>query len=165
MSPRKPPGVSVADWRDRQVTEALARGDFDGLPGAGRPIPDLDRPLSALGWAISWARREGGDLTAALPLALAMRREREQLVDAVPSLASEAAVRALVADFNVRLDQGYRRPQGVPPLATPFVDVERQVGRWQAARPAPAARVPEPSPEPVGSSRHRRSWRRAPRTP
>lgn len=124
--------------------------------GVGRPIPGLDQPLTALGWAISWARREGGDLTAALPPALAMRREREQLVDAVPSLASEAAVRALVADFNARLDQGYRRPQGDPPLATPFVDVERQVGLWRAARPAPAPPSQE-MPDPAVP--RRRSWR------
>ena len=162
MSARKPREVSVEDWRERQLTEAVARGDFDALPGAGKPIPDLDRPLGALGWAVAWARREGADLTAALPLALAMRREREQLVDAVPSLASEAAVRALVADFNARLDAGYRRPQGVPPLATPFVEVERQVARWREARPAP---LPTPVPEvAVAPARERRArWPRRPR--
>ena len=156
MSAQRPPGVSVQDWRERQVTEALARGDFDALPGAGKPIPDLDRPLSALGWAVAWARREGADLTAALPLALAMRREREQLVDAVPSLPTEAAVHVLVADFNARLDAGYRRPQGEPPLATPFVEVERQVARWREAHPAPAPPVPGEATAAV--PRARRAW-------
>jgi len=133
-------------------------------PGAGKPVPDLDRPLSALGWAVSWARREGGDLTAALPLALALRREREQLVEAVPSLVSEATVRALVTDFNSRLDRGYRRPQGDPPLATPFVDVERQVERWCATRPVLAAAPSEEVHDPAVPLRRRRSWRRARRT-
>ena len=95
-----------------------------------------------------------GDLTAALPPALAMRREREQLVDALPALASETAVRALVADFNARLDAGYRRPQGDPPLATPFVDVERQVARWREAHPAVAPPIPPP-PEPPPARRAR----------
>ena len=40
-------------WIERLIREALERGEFDHLPGAGRPIEDLDRPYEP-GW---WARR------------------------------------------------------------------------------------------------------------
>ncbi len=146
------------DWRERQLQEALDRGDFENLPGAGKPLTGLGRPLSATDWAVRWARRTGGDLTAALPLALAMRREREQLVTAIPTLGTQAQVRTLVADFNVRLDQGYRRPQADPPLAVPFLDVDRQVARWVQAHSEVA---PEELPqEPVEARPLRRPPRR-----
>lgn len=148
------PTGGPSDWRERQLQEALDRGDFDNLPGAGKPLTGLGRPLSAGDWAVRWARRTGGDLTAALPLALAMRREREQLVAAIPTLGSPGQVRTLVADFNVRLDQGYRRPQADPPLAVPFLDVEKQVQRWSEAQPEVP---PEP---PVETGRLKRPVRR-----
>ncbi len=45
MTERKPPGVSFETWIDKQIREAADRGEFDNLPGAGKPIPDLDKPL------------------------------------------------------------------------------------------------------------------------
>jgi Domain of unknown function (DUF1992) len=45
---RKPPGASWESWIDRQVREAEERGEFDDLPGAGRPIPGLDKPFDEL---------------------------------------------------------------------------------------------------------------------
>ncbi len=153
MSDRVPTGRH-GDWRERRLQEALERGDFENLPGAGKPLTGLGRPLSPGDWAVRWARRTGADLTAALPLALAMRREREQLVAAVPTLGAQAQVRTLVADFNVRLDRGYRTPQADPPLAVPFLDVEVQVARWVEAHPQV---VPE---EPVQARPVRRPVRR-----
>ncbi len=153
--PHGPPG----DWRERRLQEAMERGEFENLAGAGKPLTGLGKPLTPTDWAVRWARRTGGDVTAALPLALAMRREREQLVAALPTLAAEAQVRTLVADFNARLDRGYRRPQADPPLAVPFLDVERQVARWREAQP----QTPEQQVEPVVTRALRRPprrWRR-----
>ena len=42
MTERKPSGVGFGTWVERQIREATARGEFDNLPGAGKPIEDLD---------------------------------------------------------------------------------------------------------------------------
>ena len=41
---------------ERKIREAMARGEFDDLPGAGEPIPDLnDDPMW---WVKKWVERE-----------------------------------------------------------------------------------------------------------
>ncbi|GAT83553.1 molecular chaperone DnaJ [Streptomyces sp. F-3] len=47
MTERKPPGIPFESWVDRQIREAQQRGEFDRLPGAGRPLPD-DRSYEEL---------------------------------------------------------------------------------------------------------------------
>ena len=59
MTERKPPGVSWETWIDRQVREGMERGDFDDLPGHGRPLRDLDQPRDELWWVKDKLRREG----------------------------------------------------------------------------------------------------------
>ena len=39
MTERKPREISFTSWIDRQINEAQERGDFDNLPGAGKPLP------------------------------------------------------------------------------------------------------------------------------
>jgi hypothetical protein len=42
MTERKPPGMSFETWVEHQISKGLERGDFDDLPGAGRPLPYRD---------------------------------------------------------------------------------------------------------------------------
>lgn len=35
---------------ERLIQAAMERGEFDNLPGAGKPIPDLDEPYDELWW-------------------------------------------------------------------------------------------------------------------
>ncbi|MGI4893852.1 MAG: DUF1992 domain-containing protein [Janthinobacterium lividum] len=154
MVQRKPAGLRFEDWVERQIREATERGEFDGLAGAGAPLPDLDRPFSADGWAADKARREGFDVSAMLPPALALRREREVLLRDVGELRVESAVRAVGEDFNDRVREFYRRPQEGPTVIVALVDVDDLVQRWEAARPVPP--VPAPAP-PVPA---RGWWRR-----
>lgn len=107
-----------------------------------------------------WAEREGADLSAALPVSLALRREREDLSASVASQPSEARVRELVADFNARLRQAYLTPHEGPPLLLAPLDADRAVQRWQQAQP-PQAREQEP---PVRERRRWRPWRRVSRS-
>jgi hypothetical protein len=158
MTDRKPREVPFETWVERQIRIAQEAGAFDDLAGAGKPLPHRDRLPTTAEWAAEWARREGADLAAMLPLGLALPREREELVRTLPEKRSEAQVRALAEDFNTRLDQAYRRPPDGPPLALAPLDVEVMVQRWRAANPQPVA-VPEPELEPPASmSRRRRRW-------
>ncbi len=43
MTGRKPPGVSWESWTERKIREGIERGEFDGLPGAGKPPRDRRR--------------------------------------------------------------------------------------------------------------------------
>lgn len=43
---------------EKLIEEARARGEFDNLPGAGKPIPDLDVAYDELWWVRKWMERE-----------------------------------------------------------------------------------------------------------
>ncbi len=75
MTERKPPGVGFETWVERQIREATERGAFDDLPGAGRPIPDLDKPHDELWWVKQKLRRENFSY---LPPTIALRKQAEE---------------------------------------------------------------------------------------
>ena len=156
MTERKPPGVRYEDWVERQIREAQERGAFDDLPGAGKPIPGLDRPFTAERWAVERLRREGADLSALMSPLLLLRRERAELLASLAELPSEAAVRAVADDFNRRLLHQYRRPNEGPLVPVGVLDVDETVAAWRATRPA--RRVPPPA-APVPAPPRRRWWR------
>lgn len=43
---------------ENRILEAKAAGEFDNLPGAGRPIEGIDEPYDPLWWLRKWIRRE-----------------------------------------------------------------------------------------------------------
>ena len=155
MTGRKPGGSSFESWVERQVREAAERGEFDGLRGAGQPLHGLDRPFSAEEWAADKARREGFDVTAMLPPALALRREREVLLRDLAELRSAAEVEAVAEDFNARVRELYRRPADGPLVVVALLDAGELRERWAASRPAPP-----PPPAPPAERARRRWWRR-----
>jgi hypothetical protein len=131
MTERKPPGVSFETWVERQIREATERGEFDNLPGAGKPIPDLDKPHDELWWVREKLRRED---FAYLPPTIALRKEAEEALQAAAEAASEAEVRRIVADINAKIVEGNRKAASGPPLnLTPF-DVERVLRDWRRRR-------------------------------
>ena len=59
MTERRPPHEPVPDFVERQILEAQARGDFDGLDGHGRPLPGLGKPDDELWWVRRKLRDKG----------------------------------------------------------------------------------------------------------
>jgi len=131
VTERKPPGVSWETWIDRQIREGMERGDFDDLPGHGKPIADVDRPHDDLWWVRNKLQREG---VSYLPPTLALRKDVEDAQAAVESAASEAEVRSLVADINERIRAVNRQATAGPPSNLMPLDVEAAVTRWRAAQ-------------------------------
>ena len=147
MTERKPAGMSFETWVDSQIAQGLARGDFDGLAGAGKPLSRAALDETGYEWVLAKARKENLDVFGMLPPGLALKKEREDLPRRAEELPSAAAVRALGEDYNARVEAFWRRPQEsrwspVPRLA----DVEALVAEWARARPAPAPIVAEPLP-------------------
>lgn len=43
---------------ENRIREAIEQGGFDNLPGAGKPLPDIDEPYDEMWWVRKWVRRE-----------------------------------------------------------------------------------------------------------
>jgi hypothetical protein len=132
MTERKPPGVSFGSWVDKQVNDAIARGEFDNLPGAGKPIADLDKPYDEV-WVERYLRKEGVSTEELLPTPLRLRKEIERLPDTVRALRTEEDVRAVVDELNHRIAQWLRAPTG-PRVPVVPVKADAVVDQWRTDR-------------------------------
>lgn len=128
MTERKPPGVSWETWIDRQIREGMERGDFDGLPGHGKPLRDLDRPRDELWWVKDKLRREE---VSYLPPTLAIRKDVQDARAAIAAAATEAEVRQIVAELNERIRKVNREVTAGPPSTTVPLDVDEELERWR----------------------------------
>lgn len=150
--PRRNP-VTYERWAERQVREAIERGDFDDLPGLGAPIPDLEGPHDELWWVREKLRREE---LSYLPPTLAMRKEVEDALERARRAGSERQVREIVGAVNERIRTANRTWLPGPPHNLVPYDVEAMVAAWERARPAPAVEPASVDPDP--GPRPRRGW-------
>lgn len=123
---------------ERAIREAIERGDFDDLPGAGKPLR-LRHSGDPQWWLKERVDREGIGL-GGLPgsSAIALRREADGFPASLAEFADESAVRAVLLDFNARVEADWRRPgvgRGSPVVAR-RVDVEEMVRAWREIRRA-----------------------------
>ncbi len=147
---------------ERAIREALERGEFDDLPGAGQPLPDLGDPDDPLWWVRRKAEREQLDLSLALPTALQLRKEAAGFPESLLDLRSEEAVRRVLEHYNERVRRDRLRPPdpGMPQLLAPTVDPDEMVERWRALR-ASSQRAEVDPPVTTSEARPgRRWWRR-----
>jgi DnaJ-like protein len=129
MTERKPPGIGWESWIDRQIREATERGEFEDLPGAGKPIPGLDKPFDELWWVKGKLRNEG--LTY-LPPSLALRKEAHDALEAALQATSEAEVRQIIENINQQIREANRQGLAGPPIMLRAFDVERIVEKWRS---------------------------------
>ncbi|MEU4667346.1 DUF1992 domain-containing protein [Amycolatopsis sp. NPDC023774] len=134
MTERKPPGVSFGSWVDRLISAAQSRGEFDDLPGAGKPLPPATGRDSATDWALRRAREGDLDTGSFLPPSLAIPREIQDLPAKLASVRTEKRVREIVEDLNERIRETHRRPQEGPPLRAVPLDVDEVVESWRVTR-------------------------------
>jgi hypothetical protein len=134
MTERKPAEASIGGWVEQQILDAQDRGEFDDLPGFGKPLPKPTGNDAVTDWAIQRVKTGDMDPTALLPPGLALRRERQDLPAKLARERSEQRVREIVADLNDRIRESYRRPQIGPPVVVALVDVEAAVADWRARR-------------------------------
>jgi hypothetical protein len=120
---------------DRQLREAQERGDFDNLPGTGKPLSDAGREYEEDWWVRSWLAREGAGASV-LPASLQLRREAEDLATLADRRTTEAAVRELVAAVNERIRQARAGLMDGPPVLLRPFDADEVVRGWRERRAA-----------------------------
>ena len=140
--------VVIALLADRQIRNAIERGEFDNLPGAGKPL-DLPDHHDPDWWLKNLMKREG---LVMLPPSVQLRKDDAALDEQLDRLSDEAAVRREVEEFNERVIWArYQLPAG-PPLITMPREVEATVAAWAERR---AARAEESRRKAAGQARAR----------
>ena len=122
-----------ARWVDLQIQQAMARGEFDDLPGTGKPIKDLGAQHDPDWWVKRLIERER--ITGVLPPALQLRKDDAELDRRLDRVTSEREVRERVEEFNARVLRARYTPVDGPPLITQPRDVDATVAAWRERRP------------------------------
>lgn len=121
-------------WIDRQIREAQERGEFDDLPGTGKPIAGLGGREDENWWIKGLIERE--NIRGVLPGSLSLQKETSEIVDTVADCRTEQDVREVVLDLNARIVDARRRGVDGPKIFVRTVDVERVVRVWRERRAA-----------------------------
>ncbi|MCX2949260.1 DUF1992 domain-containing protein [Lentzea sp. NEAU-D7] len=122
MTRRKPPEMSFESWIDRQIREAQDRGEFDDLPGAGKPLPGAGQPLEEDWWIKKKVREEGG--TTGVPPSLVLRKQAETARARALAAETDTEARAIMDEMNARILDALRKPLSGPPLNLMPFDVD-----------------------------------------
>lgn len=124
--------VTIALIADMRIRKAIERGEFDNLPGSGKPL-DLPRVHDPNWWINNLMKREGLVL---LPQSIQLRKDDAALDEHLDQLPNEEAVRREITEFNERVIRArYQLPVG-PPLITMPRDVEATVAAWAERKTA-----------------------------
>jgi hypothetical protein len=151
------------EYVDLSIKQAMERGDFDDLPGAGKPIKGLGTQHDPNWWVKQLIERE--KITGVLPPALQLRKDDAELEDKLDRHTAESEVRRELEEFNARVMKARYTPVDGPPLITMPRDVEVEVEAWRERRlarrrEAAAAKATAPVPEQPAVARRRRWFRR-----
>ena len=130
MSPRKPPGVTFESFIDAQIRRAEEAGDFEDLPGAGKPLGNVGKGYDPDWWAKQLVERENLSI---LPPALQIRRDVEKGLASLAQLRTEREVRELIGELNAKILKVNSQFTTGPPSTQPPLDEEVEVGRWRRA--------------------------------
>ena len=129
-----------ADWAsrfesalDRQIRAAEERGEFDDLPGKGKPLASESAPYRPDWWVNQVVQRENAGAYA-IPPVLALRKIADELRAGASGFTSERDLREAVEDYNVRADAARKLPQEGRAVVLPRLDVDEVVETWRAQR-------------------------------
>jgi hypothetical protein len=129
VTQRKPPGATWESWVDHQIRAGLERGEFDNLPGKGKPLPGIDEHHDEDWWLKAKLRSER---LSYLPPTLAIRKEVEEAREVIAAASNETVVRRILVDINERIRDINRRGAEGPPSMVMPLDEEAVVAAWRA---------------------------------
>ncbi|MFZ4719946.1 MAG: DUF1992 domain-containing protein [Ilumatobacteraceae bacterium] len=116
---------------EQQIKDGIARGEFDALPGRGKPIEGLSGDHDEDWWLKAKLRAER---LSYLPPTIRIRKEVEEAREAMAAASNESVVRRIVDDINVKIRDINRRGAEGPPSTVMVLDPEAEVARWRAAQ-------------------------------
>jgi DnaJ homologue, subfamily C, member 28, conserved domain len=128
MSKDRPPPIRFESWVDKRIREAAERGEFENLPGAGKPLRGLGRPYDEMWWVKQKLRDEN---LSYLPPSLALRKEVHDTLDAAMEAKTEQQARDMVTRLNETIVDALRNGLRGPPVMVTPVKVERFVRDWR----------------------------------
>ena len=121
--------MQFESWIDRQIREDMERGEFDNLPGAGRPLELDDDPEW---WIKSKIKRE--NLEPVLPDALSLRKEVAAVQDQLRWRPDRVRGPRGAEGLNERIRSFYAAATTQPQIVVRLVDVERELRVWRESR-------------------------------
>jgi hypothetical protein len=142
-------------WVDLQIRQAMERGAFENLPGAGKPIEGLGTEHDPDWWLKKLVERER---ITVLPPSLALRKEDAELDDQLDRYNVESEVRRHVEDFNERVIRARYSLHDGPPLITMPRDVDATVAAWRERLQARREAAREAARRHPAETRRRRRW-------
>jgi hypothetical protein len=131
MASNKPVGQSWESYVDAIVRQAREAGEFDNLPGAGKPIKGLDDPYDENWWLKQYMAREELSIS---PDTLKFKKEIVETLDALWQIPGEDQVRKKLTDINKRICTLNSHPSDGPPLNLSKLDVEALILKWRERR-------------------------------
>lgn len=157
---RKPPGKRWRDVIEEQIREAQERGDFDNLPGAGKPLKLDENPYAGdralafhllqqngvLPQELEVGREVDADLARAEKLLAELRRERDWLLrqPASSRARAQATYARMRQEYAERYEQALRQLRSkmlslniIAPstMHRPVTDVEAKMRAFQQEFP------------------------------
>jgi hypothetical protein len=136
MTERKPRSASWESWVEQQIRVGMERGEFEDLPGTGKPLDGIVTSGGEIHhdedwWLKAKLRRER---LSYLPPTLAIRKELEEARAAIADASRETVVRRIVGDINQRIREVNRRGAEGPPSTLMPLDDDTVVAKWRAQR-------------------------------
>jgi len=128
---KKRPDQSWEDFADERIREAQEAGEFEGLPGFGKPIPGIDEPHDELWWVKQKLKREQLNH---LPPSLAIKKDVEQTLQRIAGLPTEAEVRREITLLNARIREANLKSYWGPPSTQLPLEVEEILAQWSSRR-------------------------------
>jgi hypothetical protein len=125
------PKLPFDSLAEQRIRAEQAAGEFDNLPGFGKPLPGLDEPHDELWWVKDKLKREQLSL---LPPALAIRLDVQQTLERIASLDSEPEVREQVAALNERIRKASFAVTWGPSVDVVPLEIDDVASQWRAAR-------------------------------
>lgn len=133
--------MSSMEWNmaNRQILEAMERGEFDNLPGSGKPL-NLQGSNNPNWWITRKIESENleGIAEVGAPGVLALRREASRFPESLLDEHDEEAVRARLEDFNARVKRDRLHPDlTLPiPVVAPMIEIDDMIAAWRGLKNA-----------------------------
>ena len=126
--------ISQKAWQliaESKISAAIDAGEFDNLPGFGKPLDPEYFQADENWWLKAKAKREKLSL---LPPALALKAQVERRLTAIGRMDSELEVRSALEQLNLQIETANRQIVWGPPSEVFRLDVERLLQGWREKR-------------------------------